>query len=107
MLRRAVATKKRFSSKVKLLPHGAQKMLSWFGGPGFQGEIAALQAHLGIPPFLTVLVTIAEFFDSLGLISGFLTRLSAFGIGAVMIGAIFLEHLPYGFFMNWSGNQKG
>lgn len=97
----------RLTLGIVVFPHGAQKMLGWFGGPGFQGEIAALQSHLGIPPFLTVLVIIAEFFGSLGLISGFLTRLSALGVGAVMIGAIFLEHLPFGFFMNWFGNQKG
>ena len=24
-----------------------------------------------------------------------------------MIGAIFIVHLPNGFFMNWFGNQKG
>jgi putative oxidoreductase len=91
---------------IVMFPHGAQKMLGWFGGPGFQGTITAMQAQ-GIPPFLTILVVIAEFFGSLGLIAGFLTRLSALGIGAVMIGANFLAHLPFGFFMNWAGNQQG
>jgi putative oxidoreductase len=31
----------------------------------------------------------------------------AFGIALVMLGAIFMVHLPNGFFMNWFGNQKG
>lgn len=97
----------RLTLGVVMFPHGAQKMLGWFGGPGFQSTISASQAQLGMPPFLTVLVIIAEFFGSLGLIAGFLTRLSALGIGAVMIGAIFLAHLPFGFFMNWAGDQKG
>jgi putative oxidoreductase len=91
---------------IVMFAHGAQKMLGWFGGPGFQDTITGMQAQ-GIPPFLTVLVVIAEFFGSLGLIAGFLTRLSALGIGTVMIGAIFLAHLPFGFFMNWGGTQKG
>ncbi len=92
---------------IVFFPHGAQKMLGWFGGPGFQGEIAALQTHLGIPPFLTVLVIIAEFFGALGLISGLLTRLSAFGIGVVMAVAVFIAHIQHGFYMNWFGNQQG
>lgn len=97
----------RLTLGIVMFPHGAQKMLGWFGGPGFNGEIAALQEHLGLPPFLTTLVIVAEFFGSLGLLAGFLTRLSALGIGAVMVGAIFLQHLPFGFFMNWAGSQKG
>jgi putative oxidoreductase len=97
----------RLTLGVVMFPHGAQKMLGWFGGPGFQGTISAMQAYSGIPPFVTTLVIVAEFFGSLGLIAGFLTRLSALGIGAVMVGAIFLAHLPFGFFMNWGGNQQG
>jgi putative oxidoreductase len=65
-----------------MFPHGAQKMLGWFGGPGLQRTITDSQAQLSRPAFLTVLVIIAEFFGSLGLIAGFLTRLSGFGIGA-------------------------
>ncbi len=44
---------------------------------------------------------------SLGLIAGCLTRVSAAGIGAVMVGAVFTAHLQSGFFMNWSGAQAG
>ncbi len=97
----------RLALGIVMFPHGAQKLLGWFGGPGFQSTIGAMQVQSGIPPFMTVLVIIAEFFGSLGLIAGFLTRVSALGIGAVMIGAIFLAHLQFGFFMNWSGTQKG
>ena len=97
----------RLTLGIVMFPHGAQKMLGWFGGPGFGSTIAGMQAQPGIPAFVTVLVITAEFFGSLGLIAGFLTRLSAFGIGAVMTGAIFLAHLPFGFFMNWAGTQKG
>ncbi|HSY72663.1 MAG TPA: hypothetical protein VK798_10490, partial [Alloacidobacterium sp.] len=31
----------------------------------------------------------------------------AFGITAVMLVAIVKVHIPVGFFMNWSGTQKG
>jgi putative oxidoreductase len=50
---------------------------------------------------------LAEFFGSLALIAGFLTRLAAFGIGIVMLVAAVKVHLPYGFFTTWFGNQKG
>ena len=44
---------------------------------------------------------------SLGLISGLLTRVAAFGITVNMIVAVYLLHWQNGFFMNWFGNQKG
>jgi putative oxidoreductase len=62
---------------------------------------------MGMPAPVALLVISAEFFGGLGLIFGLLTRIAAFGIGADMIGAIFLVHLPNGFFMNWMGAQKG
>jgi putative oxidoreductase len=54
-----------------------------------------------------LLIICTEFFGGLGLIVGLLTRIAALGIGVEMIGAIFLVHLPNGFFMNWFGTQKG
>jgi len=91
---------------VVFFAHGAQKMLGWFGGYGFHGTMGFF-AHLGIPAPIAFLVFCAEFFGGLGLIVGLLTRIAALGIGAEMIGAIFMVHLPNGFFMNWFGNQKG
>ena len=86
--------------------HGAQKMLGWFGGHGFHGTMSFF-AHLGLPAPVAFLVICTEFFGGLGLIVGLLTRIAALGIGGEMIGAIFLVHLPNGFFMNWTGMQKG
>jgi putative oxidoreductase len=91
-----------------ILPHGAQKLLGWFGGAGFNGTLAYFEQAFGVPALLTVLVIVAELFGGLGLIAGFLTRLSAVGVGLVMLGAIFLGgHLEHGFFMNWTGQQAG
>jgi putative oxidoreductase len=86
--------------------HGAQKMLGWFGGYGFHPTIQFF-AQLGMPAAVTVLIMVTELFGGLGLILGFLTRIPALGIAVEMVGAIFLVHLPNGFFMNWAGNQKG
>jgi len=91
---------------VVFFAHGAQKMLGWFGGYGFHGTMGFFE-HLGMPAPVGFLVICIEFFGGLGLIVGLLTRIAALGIGVEMIGAIFMLHLPNGFFMNWAGNQKG
>lgn len=90
-----------------MFPHGAQKVLGWFGGFGFAATKHAFVDMMGMPLILFLLVVTAEFFGSLGLITGLLGRLSAFGIGAVMVGAILMVHQSNGFFMNWSGKQAG
>ncbi len=89
-----------------IFPHGAQKLLGWFGGHGYSGTMGFFES-MGIPAILAFLAIIAEFFGSLGLIAGLLTRLSAFGVAVVMIVAVVTVHAPNGFFMNWAGNQKG
>jgi len=96
----------RLTLGVVMFPHGAQKLLGWFGGYGFSGTLQGMTS-MGLPAVIVFLVIIAEFFGSLGLITGFLTRFSAFGIAAVMLGAIFTVHSKVGFFMNWAGNQAG
>jgi putative oxidoreductase len=86
--------------------HGAQKVLGWFGGYGASATLDAMTKQ-GLPAFLVVLVMVAEFAGSIGLILGFLTRLAALGVGCVMLGAILMVHGKVGFFMNWFGNQQG
>src|SRR5213592_3954042 len=90
-----------------MFPHGAQKMLGWFGGFGFSGTMGFFTGTMHIPAPLAFLAIAAEFFGSLGLILGFLTRIAALGIATNMIVAIVTVHLGNGFFMNWTGTQKG
>lgn len=87
-------------------PHGAQKVLGWFGGHGLTATINAF-TQMQMPLLLAWLIIAAEFLGSLGLLFGFLTRLAALGIGSVMTGAVLLVHHKNGFFMNWMGNQTG
>jgi putative oxidoreductase len=89
-----------------ILPHGLQKLVGAFGGYGFSNTMEYFTST-GIPVIIAFLIIMAESFGSLGLITGFLSRFSAFGISLVMLGAIMLVHLPNGFFMNWSGQQQG
>ena len=90
-----------------MFPHGAQKLLGWFGGYGFAGTMDFFTQQMGIPWIVAFLVILIEFFGALGLIAGALSRLQSLGIGAVMLGAIFTSHAQYGFFMNWYGNKAG
>jgi len=92
---------------VVMFPHGAQKLLGWFGGYGFSGTMDMFTNKMGIPAALAFLVIMTEFFGSLGLIVGFLTRLAAFGGFCIMVVAIGMVHWQNGFFMNWSGKQAG
>jgi putative oxidoreductase len=89
-----------------IFPHGAQKVLGWFGGHGFKGTMKFFTGS-GIPAPFALLAIAAEFLGPLGLAVGCLTRVAAFGIACVMLVAIATVHWPNGFFMNWDGNQKG
>jgi putative oxidoreductase len=101
------ATVARVTLGLVMLPHGAQKLLGWFGGYGFAGTMGFFTGQLGIPAPLAALVILAESLGAVALILGLAGRLMAFGIAAVMVGAIFMAHLPHGFFMNWSGTAAG
>jgi putative oxidoreductase len=90
-----------------LFPHGAQKLLGWFGGYGFDGTMGFLTGSVGLPWIIGFLVIIIEFFGALALIFGFATRIVSIGLIALFAGIVFTGHLDHGFFMNWSGQQKG
>ena len=96
----------RLTLGIVIFPHGAQKLLGWFGGGGFSATMQGMTS-MGLPAVIVFLVIVAESFGALGLIAGFLTRFSAFGISMVMLGAIFTVHAKVGFFMNWFGQQQG
>ena len=96
----------RLTLAVVIFPHGAQKVLGWFGGHGFKATMAYFTKS-GIPAVVGLLVIMAEFLGPLGLAVGLLTRLAAVGVATVMLGAIFMVHKQHGFFMNWFGTQQG
>src|ERR1700757_590174 len=92
---------------VTFFVHGAQLTLGWFGGYGFSGTMGFFTGTMHIPAPLAFLAIAAEFFGGLGLILGLLTRIAAFGIAMNMVVAIAMVHRSFGFFMNWTGAQKG
>lgn len=114
MLRKLTATEGSFALTILRLvlgvvffAHGAQKMLGWFGGYGFFGTMHFFTGAMHIPALFAFLAICAEFFGGLGLIVGLLTRVAAFGIFVNMLVAIAMVHGHNGFFMNWSGTEKG
>jgi len=114
MIRKLIATDNDIATTILRLvlgvvffAHGAQKMLGWFGGYGFSGTMGFFTGMMHIPAPFAFLAIAAEFFGGLGLIFGLLTRVAAFGIFCNMIVAVALVHGQFGFFMNWTGAQKG
>ena len=89
-----------------MLPHGMQKMFGWFGGAGFMGTIHGF-GQRGFPAPLVILVIFAEFFGSIGMIIGFLSRIAAFSIAVDMTVAAITVTSKFGLFINWAGKQKG
>ena len=90
-----------------IFPHGAQKLLGWWGGYGYGGTMKYFTATMGIPSLLALGVIVIEFVAPLALVAGVATRPAALAIAVVMATAALMVHRPNGFFMNWFGNQKG
>ena len=90
-----------------IFPHGAQKLLGWYGGNGFEGTMGFFTQQMGLPWVIAFLVIMGESIGALALAAGFMTRFTAASLGIIMSGAIATVHWPHGFFMNWFGAQAG
>ena len=97
----------RFTLGAVMFPHGAQKVLGWFGGHGFSGTMNFFTQQMHIPAVFAVLAIAAEFLGALGLLTGCLSRIAALGIAVNMLVAVKMVHAANGFFMNWYGVNKG
>jgi putative oxidoreductase len=92
---------------IVLFAHGAQSLLGWFGGPGFNNTIIYLTDAMHLPYVVAISVILLQFFGALLLIFGAFTRAVAVAVATMFIGMIVTVHIPFGFFMNWFGNQPG
>jgi putative oxidoreductase len=78
--------------------HGAQKLLGWFGGPGWRGTLGFMGA-MHIPPIAAWLSILAEFFGGIALVTGVGARIAALAIAIDMLVALLVVHLKNGFFL--------
>lgn len=97
----------RMALAIALFPHGAQKLFGWFDGYGFKNTMAFLTGTGGLPYFVALLVILIESVGALMIFFGFGTRFAALGIIGLFTGVVLKSHAANGFFMNWSGQQKG
>ena len=84
-----------------ILPHGAQKLLGWFAGYGFEGTMGYMTGTMNLPWIIGVLVILIESLGAAAIIVGFFTRFFAMLTLFLFIGIIFRTQLANGFFMNW------
>jgi putative oxidoreductase len=96
----------RFFLALVVFPHGAQKVLGWFGGYGFEGTMAFFTGTMGLPYAVALLPVLTEFLAPVALLFGVFTRLAALALG-VNFFVVLTVLWPNGFFMNWFGTQKG
>ncbi|MGB8321683.1 MAG: DoxX family protein [Candidatus Acidiferrum sp.] len=89
----------RIACGIAFLYHGSAILFGAFGGPGPQGF--SNFAHM--PLVLAYLVGLAQLAGGLAIISGVLFRVGALCVAIVMLGAIFMVHLPHGFDVSKGG----
>ena len=83
----------RIASAAAFLYHGSAISFGAFGGPGPEKFASVIHG----PAMLGYLVGLAQFAGGIAMLTGALIRIGAVCIILVMLGAIFLVHLPHGF----------
>lgn len=97
----------RLTIAIVLFPHGAQKLLGWFGGYGYTGTMGFFTGTMKLPYIIGLLVILIEFFAPFALMFGLGSRILAGVLVVLFLGIMITSHLKFGFFMNWFGNQPG
>jgi putative oxidoreductase len=91
----------RIASALAFLYHGSAILFGAFGGPGPQQFAAGHQW----PVIIAYLVGLAQLAGGLAVLTGILFRVGALCVIAVMLGAIFLVHLPHGYNIGEGGAE--
>ena len=89
----------RIAAGAAFIYHGSAILFGAFGGPGLQG----FSQFTHLPEAVAGLVGFAQLAGGVSLLTGILARLGALAIIPVMLGAIFMVHLPHGFDITKNG----
>ncbi|MGB9243948.1 MAG: DoxX family protein [Candidatus Acidiferrales bacterium] len=91
----------RIASALAVLYHGSAILFGAFGGPGPHGFAAYMHA----PDIVGYLVGLAQVAGGIAILTGILIRVGAVCVIIIMLGAIFLVHLPHGFNISAGGAE--
>jgi putative oxidoreductase len=89
----------RIASALAFLYHGSAILFGAFGGPGPAG----FSAFMHEPIAVGYLVGLAQVAGGITMLTGVFFRVGAICLIIVMLGAIFLVHLPHGFDISQGG----
>lgn len=91
----------RIACALPFLFHGSAILFGAFGGPGPK----AFAGFIHAPASVAYLVGLAQFAGGLAILLGALLRMGALCVMIVMLGAIYLVHLPHGYDINQGGME--
>lgn len=91
----------RLAAAFTFLYHGCAILFGMFAGPG----PVNFAAFMHMPAIVGYLVGLAQFAGGIAILLGALIRIGAACTAIVMLGAIFLVHLPHGFDISKGGME--
>ena len=91
----------RLACSLPFIYHGSAILFGAFGGPGPTGFAAFMHA----PAIVGYLVGLAQFAGGIAILLGALLRVGAVSVIIVMLGAIFMVHLPHGYDIGHGGME--
>jgi putative oxidoreductase len=83
----------RVACSLPFIYHGAAILFGAFGGPGPHNFAAFMKA----PDIIGYLVGLAQFAGGIAILLGALMRVGCVCVIIVMLGAVFMVHLPHGY----------
>lgn len=91
----------RLACSLPFIYHGSAILFGAFGGPGPHN----FAAFMKMPLVVGYLVGLAQFAGGIAILLGALLRVGAVSVIIVMLGAIFMVHLPHGYDIGHGGME--